>query len=127
LRGTRGFPWASNQLTHPTTIRNTELAEAQNVLYSQNGVLSKRPGSVNFGSPRGDSNKVFACQGVYNIGDPPKDYLLRISSDGILQYYSFTLNAWTDVPNSPTFSAVGYPNPSGLRQGLFSQSKRHDV
>lgn len=106
VAGTRGFPLGLNQLTHPTTIRNTELAEAQNVLYSQNGVLSKRPGSVNFGSPRGDSNKVFACQGVYNIGDPPQDYLLRISSDGILQYYSFTLSTWTDVPGSPTFSAV---------------------
>ncbi|MDD4987061.1 MAG: hypothetical protein PHQ43_15090, partial [Dehalococcoidales bacterium] len=104
--GTRGFPLGLNQLTHPTTIKNTELAEAQNVLYSQNGVLSKRPGSVNLGEPREESTKVLALQGVYNIGDPPTDYLLRISDDGILQYYSFFSSAWIDVASSPTFSPV---------------------
>jgi hypothetical protein len=104
--GTRGFPLGLNQLTHPTTIKNTELAEAQNVLYSQNGVLSKRPGSVNLGEPRGESTKVLALQGVYNIGDPATDYLLRISDDGILQYYSFFSSTWIDVPSSPTFSSV---------------------
>jgi len=106
VTGSRGFPLGLNQLTHPTTIKNTELAEAQNVLYSQNGVLSKRPGSVNLGGPRGESSKVLALQGVYNIGDPPTDYLLRISDDGILQYYSFFSSAWIDVPSSPTFSPV---------------------
>jgi hypothetical protein len=104
--GTRGFPLGLNQLTHPTTIKNTELAEAQNVLYSQNGVLSKRPGSVNLGEPRGESTKVLALQGVYNIGDPATDYLLRIADDGILQYYSFFSSTWIDVPSSPTFSPV---------------------
>ncbi|MBC7076733.1 MAG: hypothetical protein H5T92_00235, partial [Synergistales bacterium] len=104
VTGTRGFPLGLNQLTHPTTIKATELAEAQNVLYTQNGVLTKRPGTVDLGSPRGDSTKVVALQGVYNIGDPPTDYLLRISSDGILQSYSFATEGWVDVPDSPTFS-----------------------
>jgi len=106
VTGSRGFPLGLNQLTHPTTIKNTELAEAQNVLYSQNGVLSKRPGSVNLGEPRGSSEQILALQGVYNIGDPPADYLLRISDDGILQYYSFFSSAWIDVASSPTFSPV---------------------
>ncbi|MBC7106711.1 MAG: hypothetical protein H5T97_12320, partial [Firmicutes bacterium] len=80
------------------------LAEAQNVLYTQNGVLAKRPGTVNLGEPRGSAGKVVGLAGVYNIGDPPKRYLLRISDDGVLQYYDFALGRWTDVAGSPTFS-----------------------
>lgn len=102
--GTRGFGYGLNQLTHPSTIRDDELAEAQNVFYSQNGVLSKRPGSQNLGEPRGSSTRINALNGVYSIGSPPADYFLRISDDGILQKYDFTANEWVDVSGSPTFS-----------------------
>lgn len=85
-------------------IRNNELAEAQNVLYSQNGMLSKRPGSVEIGDPRGSSDHVNALKGVYEIGSPAQDYLLRISEDGILQRYSFGSESWVDIPGSPTFT-----------------------
>ena len=104
VSGTRGFSYGLNQLTHPSAIRNDELAEAQNVFYSQNGVVSKRPGSLNLGEPRGSSTKINALGGVYSIGSTPTDYFLRISNDGILQKYNFTTEEWVDVSGSPTFS-----------------------
>jgi hypothetical protein len=100
--GSMGFSYGLNQLTHPSTIRNDELAEALNVFYSQNGVLSKRPGSLNLGDIRGTSTIINALNGVYNIGG--NDYLLRISDDGILQSYDFTDEEWEDVADSPTFT-----------------------
>lgn len=106
ITGTRGFSRGWNTLTHPSTIRNDELAEAQNVLYSQNGVLSKRPGSINIGSARGASTIINALSGVYSIGNPATNYLLRISDDGILQKYSFDSDTWIDIAGSPTFSNV---------------------
>lgn len=101
-KGTRGFSYGLNQLTHPSTIRNDELSEALNVLYSQNGVLSKRPGSADLGEARGTSTKINALGSAYSIDG--KDYFLRISDDGILQYYDFANSAWTDVAGSPTFT-----------------------
>jgi hypothetical protein len=102
--GTRGFSLGLNQLTHPTTIKNNELAEAQNTYYSQNGVLSKRPGSVTIGTAEEDAGIVNSLQGVYSISG--SDYLLRISDGGILQYYDFSFEVWLDVAGSPTFSDV---------------------
>lgn len=104
--GTRGFALGLNQLTHPTTIKDNELVEAQNVIYSQNGVLSKRPGSKNLGAARGSSTRVNSMGAVYKIGATPKDYLLRISTDGVLQQFNFNSLTWVDVPSSPTFSNV---------------------
>lgn len=104
--GTRGFSLGLNQQAHPTTIRNNELVEAQNVIYSQYGTVSKRPGSANIGAPRGNSTIIRSMGGVYEIGGTPADYLLRISNDGILQKYDFGTGTWVDVSGSPTFSNV---------------------
>lgn len=106
LAGTRGFSRGLNQLTHPTIIRDNELAESQNVFFSQNGVLSKRPGSTNFGEAKSGVNKILSLQGTYSIGSPAKNYLLRIGDDGIVQYYSFISNDWVDVTGSPTFNTT---------------------
>lgn len=101
--GTRGFGLGLNQLTHPTTIQDNELAEAQNTIYSQNGVLAKRPGTANAGTIRGSSTNILSLGSVYEIGSPAEDYLLRISNDGILQRFSFDTETWVDVAGSPTF------------------------
>lgn len=100
--GTRGFNLGWNTLTHPTTIKNNELSEAQNVFYSQNGVLSKRPGSRLRGLIRGSSTIINGLAGVYDING--QDYLIRISDDGIAQRYSFDTDSWLDISGSPTFS-----------------------
>jgi hypothetical protein len=106
VTGSRGFPRGWSTLAHPTVLKKDELAEAQNVFYTQNGVLTKRPGSKNVGEPRGNSTIIRALGGAYDIGDPPQRYLLRISDDGILQRYSFDSNSWIDIAGSPTFSDV---------------------
>lgn len=103
IKGSRGFPRGLNQLTSPTALKDNELAEAQNVMYTENGVLEKRPGSINTANPRGSSTKILALKGVYSVGGD--DYLLRISDDGIVQRYSFSSDTWIDIAGSPTFSA----------------------
>lgn len=102
VKGSRGFARGLNQLTSPTAIRDNELAEAQNVMYTENGVLEKRPGSVNLGVPRGSSTKIYSLKGVYDVGG--NDYLIRISDEGIAQRFSFASNTWVDIAGSPTFS-----------------------
>lgn len=102
--GSKTFSLGLSQQGHPSVIKKNELAEALNVLYSQNGILEKRPGSVQIGDKRGSSTSINALDAVYDIGGD--DYVLRISSDGILQKYIFESDLWVDVPQSPTFSNV---------------------
>jgi hypothetical protein len=102
IEGTRNFAMGLSQIGHPSVIRKNELAEALNVLYTQNGVLEKRPGSLDVGTPRGESTKVNALAGVYNVGGV--DYFLRISDDGVLQKCALSSKTWSDVTDSPSFS-----------------------
>lgn len=106
IAGVKGFQLGLNTQSHASAIRPEELAEAQNVIYTQNGVLEKRLGSLNLGSPRGSSTKINALAGVYDIGNDKKDYLIRISDDGIAQRFDFDTNNWVDIAGSPTFSNV---------------------
>lgn len=103
-KGSRGFSKGLNQLSSPTAIKDNELAEAQNVFYTENGVLDKRPGSIDLGEARGSSTKIYSLKGVCGIGG--NDYLLRISDEGIAQRYSFASDTWLDISGSPTFSAT---------------------
>jgi hypothetical protein len=103
-KGSRGFAKGLNQISSPTAIKDNELAEAQNVNYIENGVVEKRPGSINLGSVRGSSTKIYSLKGVYGIGGA--DYFIRISDDGIAQRYSFGSSTWVDIAGSPTFSVV---------------------
>lgn len=104
--GVKGFSLGLNTLSHASAIKNEELSEAQNVIYTQNGVLEKRLGCVAIGSPRGSSTKINALAGVYDIGDDDEDFLIRISDDGIAQSYDFDTGDWADIAGSPTFSDV---------------------
>lgn len=102
-QGTRGFPYGLNELTHPSAIKNNELAECKNAVFDQNGVIKKRPGSKLIGATRDASNsKINALQSVYDIGG--ENFILRIADDGILQKYNPISNIWVDVSGSPTFS-----------------------
>ena len=104
IEGTKSFSKGLSQLGHPSAIKPTELSESQNVLYTLNGVLEKRPGSDNIGVIRGTSTKLNAIAGVYDVDG--EDYFLRISNDGILQRYVWATDLWVDVSGSPTFSDV---------------------
>jgi hypothetical protein len=106
ISGVKGFPLGLNTQSHPSAIKNEELSEAQNVAYTQNGVLEKRLGSLSIGSPRGSSTRINALCGVYDIGEDKSDYLIRISDDGIAQTFDFDTEEWSDIAGSPTFSNV---------------------
>ncbi len=104
--GVKGFSLGLNTQSHASAIKNEELAEAQNVAYTQNGVLEKRLGSLSIGEPRGESTRINALAGVYDIGDDKDDFLIRISDDGIAQTFDFDTELWSDISGSPTFSDV---------------------
>lgn len=102
IEGTKSFSLGLSQLGHPSVIKPNELAESQNVIYTLNGVLEKRPGSLSIGDIRGASTKLIGAKGVYDING--YDYFLRISDDGILQKYVWSSDLWVDIAGSPTFS-----------------------
>lgn len=104
IDGSKTFSLGLSQQGHPSVIKKNELAEALNVLYTQNGIVEKRPGSIQLGDLRGTSTAITALQAVYDIGG--HDYVLRISSDGILQKYNNDSDIWVDISGSPTFSNV---------------------
>lgn len=102
IDGSKTFSRGLSQIGHPSVIRNDELAEAQNVMYTQNGVLEKRPGTVKRGDAEVGATTNYCLAGVYNVDS--QDYLLRITSNGTLQRYVFASDLWVNVSGAPTFS-----------------------
>lgn len=100
--GTRGFPGGLQQISHPSAIKDGELAESRNVKYEANGVLYKRLGSLNLGLPNGE--RINSLSPAYDIGGV--DYFIRISNVGSAQYYNETTETWTNITGSPVFSDV---------------------
>lgn len=100
--GTRGWAGTLQTLSHPSAIKEDELVEARNARYKANGVVLKREGYTALGSPQGD--RVNTLKSIYNIDG--NDYLIRISDDGVAQYYNFDNLVWTIIPGSPTFADV---------------------
>jgi len=100
---TEGFK-ELNTLAHPSMNKNEEATELLNAVYSQYGTTSKRPGSVILGGDgEGDSCDVLFA--AYDVGG--NDYLIRINSDGIPQYYNFDNYAWTDLAGTAPVAYVG--------------------
>lgn len=88
--------------------KNEEATELINAVYSQYGTTSKRSGSVILGADgSGDSCDVLFS--AYDIGG--NDYLIRINSDGIPQYYNFDNYAWTNLIGTAPVGYVG-TNPA---------------
>lgn len=105
VQGTRGFPLGLNELTHPSAIKNNELAECKNAIFDQNGVIKKRQGSKLIGAARDAANsKINALQGVYQIDG--ENFKIRIADDGIAQKHDETTDTWIDIAGSPTFTNV---------------------
>ena len=93
--GSQGFPDGLNTIAHSSTLKNTELAELINGIYSQYGTISKRLGTTVLGEETDGSSKIMQLGKAYKIGDT--DYFIRISDLGIPEYYDFTTQAWTDL------------------------------
>jgi len=100
--GSRGFGLGLNQLTHPSAIKNNELAECFNAVFSQNGIIEKRQGSKNVGSARSGDGYINGLQATYQIDG--NDYVLRVGNSGIAQKYNSVTDTYTDISGSPTFS-----------------------
>lgn len=90
---TDGFRDGLNTLAHPSTLKNSELAEFINGTYSQYGTLTKRLGSVIVGQTASEATKIRTLQSVYNMGG--SNYHFRISDNGKPEVYSFTNQTWS--------------------------------
>src|SRR3989304_1657151 len=113
--GSKGFPEGLNTLAHGSALKDTELSEFINGVYSQYGTVSKRLGTLLIGDPSTDGTKIMNMGAAYNIDG--EDYLIRMSDNGKPEYRDFDTNTWeylsgTEpvgyVGSSPTF-ASGIP------------------
>lgn len=101
--GAKGFPDGWNSLPHASSLKDTELAELINGVYSQYGSISKRQGSVLIGTGATDSTKVVAGGFFYDIDG--EDYMIRVTDTGKVEYYNFSTGAWSLLTGTPP---VGY-------------------
>ena len=99
----KGFPDGWNSLPHASSLKDTELAELTNGVYSQYGSISKRQGSLIIGDARAGSTKVINAGMFYDIGD--EDYMLRITDTGEVERFNFDTNVWELLTATPP---VGY-------------------
>lgn len=110
--GSSGFPEGLNTLAHPSTLKNSELSELINGIYSQYGTISKRQGTKVLGDAASGGTEIINMGATYNIGG--EDYLIRISDTGVPEYYDFDAATWNNLSgtapsgytgNNPTFTA----------------------
>ena len=103
--GSKGFPDGWNSLPHASSLKDTELAELINGVYSQYGSISKRQGSQLLGlaSSIDGATHVVAGGMFYDIGG--QDFLIRIVNTGHIERYSFSTGLWSLLTGTPP---VGY-------------------
>lgn len=103
--GSKGFPDGWNSLPHASSLKDTELAELINGVYSQYGSISKRQGTMLLGEAAVDSTKVVAAGTFYDIAG--NDYTLRITDTGQLEKFNFTSQSWSLLTGTPPAGYVG--------------------
>jgi len=103
--GSSGFPEGLNTLAHPSTLKDTELAELINGVYSQYGTVSKRQGSEVLGEAAAGATKILNMGETYNIGG--EDYMIRISDSGLAEYWNFTAKSWDPLSFTAPDGYVG--------------------
>lgn len=91
--GSKGFPDGWNSLPHASSLKDSELAELINGIYSQYGTISKRQGSQLMGSRIVDATKVINGGMFYDIGG--QDYMIRITDTGQVEKFNFTTSSWS--------------------------------
>jgi hypothetical protein len=101
--GSQGFPDGWNSLPNASSLKDSELAELINGIYSQYGSISKRQGSQIIGSRPEGATKVINGGMFYDIGG--NDYQLRITDLGTVEQYNFNTNTWSLLTGTPP---VGY-------------------
>lgn len=107
--GSQGFPEGLNTLAHPSTLKNTELSELINGIYSQYGTISKRPGTVIIGQEASDATEILQLQSTYNVDGESR--FIRISNNGNPEVYNFATNTW-DLLTGTEPSGYSGDNPA---------------
>lgn len=99
--GSKGFPDGWNSLPHASSLKDTELAELINGVYSQYGSISKRQGSQLLGlaSSIDGATHVVAGGMFYDIGG--QDFLIRIVNTGHIERYNFSTGVWSLLTGTP--------------------------
>lgn len=107
--GSRGFPEGLNTLAHPSALKNTELSELINGVYSQYGTISKRKGSTVIGEEATTSTNIMQLASTYNVAGASR--LIRISDNGIPEEFNFTSRTWDALTADAPVGYVG-SNPA---------------
>ncbi len=134
--GSSGFKEGWNSLPHPSSLKDTELAELINGIYSQYGSISKRQGSQIIGERLDGATKVINAGMFYDIGG--QNFMLRITDTGNVESFNFNTNVWslltatvpdgyTDsdpafVENSPVFDASVFVNMVQVNNKIYFSS-----
>jgi len=103
--GSKGFPDGWNSLPHASSLKDTELAELINGVYSQYGSISKRQGSQLLGLPSEIDGATHTVAGGMFYDIAGQDYLIRVVNTGHVERYSFTSGLWGLLTGTPP---VGY-------------------
>lgn len=90
--GSAGFPDGYNSLAHPSMLKDTELSELINGIYSQYGTISKRLGSTIIGDTAADATEILQLAASYNLNDVSR--FIRISDSGKPEIFNFNTLAW---------------------------------
>lgn len=90
--GSQGFPEGLNTLAHPSTLKDTELSELINGIYSQYGTISKRQGSKVIGQAADVATNINQLAATYNIAGASR--LIRISDAGKPEVYNYATDHW---------------------------------
>lgn len=122
--GSTGFKDGWNSLPHPSSLKDTELAELINGTYSQYGSISKRQGTQIIGTKPAGVNSIINGGMFYDIGG--NDYQIIIGDNGKVYRYNFSTLVWslltgtlpsgytdTDpefIDNSPVFDTSVFVN-----------------
>jgi len=103
--GSKGFPDGWNSLPHASSLKDTELAELINGVYSQYGSISKRQGCTLMGTAATSSVKTVAGGFFYDIGG--NDYMIRVTDTGKVEYFNFSTLTWALLTGTPPVGYVG--------------------
>lgn len=103
--GSKGFSDGWNSLPNPSSLKDTELAELINGVYSQYGSISKRQGTQLIGDKISGATNIGNGKMFYDIGG--NDYMLRISNTGQVEQRNFTTGVWTLLTGTPPPGYVG--------------------
>jgi len=94
-KGSQGFPEGLNTLAHPSMLKDSELSELINGIYSQYGTISKRQGSKVVGTAAADATKIIQLTPTYNIVGASR--LIRISDNGKPEYRTNEEDDWKEL------------------------------